>query len=169
VAVTPDGSTVYLTNTISNNVSVITPATNQVTTITDSSFNSPDGVAVTPDGGKVYVVNHSSTGTVSVIATASNQVTTIEDSSLIDSIGVAVSPDGTNAYVASGSGFVTEIATAKNQVKKIFNVGASAAFVAVTPGGSKVYFSSFPSPAVGVIPPGPTKFICKPVNRQIPP
>jgi YVTN family beta-propeller protein len=53
VAVTLDGSKVYIANYVGNTVSVIATATNTVTTVThDPSFNMPDGVAVTPDGSK---------------------------------------------------------------------------------------------------------------------
>jgi YVTN family beta-propeller protein len=64
VAVTPDGSEVYVTNISSNNVSVINTTTNTVTA-TIPVGGQPGGVAVTPDGSKVYVTNQSS---VSVIA-----------------------------------------------------------------------------------------------------
>ena len=56
VAVTPDGSKVYVTNFGSNTVSVIDGATNTVIA-TIPIANSPGGVAVTPDGSKVYVTN----------------------------------------------------------------------------------------------------------------
>jgi len=86
VAVSPDGSTVYVTNILSNTVSVIAAATNTVVDVTGSCSpaicvgRNPEGVAVTPDGSKVYVAN-SGDNTVSVIATASNAVITITDSS----------------------------------------------------------------------------------------
>jgi YVTN family beta-propeller protein len=72
VAVTPDGSKVYVANSDST-VSVIATATNTVvgSPITVGFF--PVGVAVTPDGSKVYVAN-SGSNTVSVIATATNTV-----------------------------------------------------------------------------------------------
>jgi YVTN family beta-propeller protein len=73
VAVTPDGSTVYVTNAGDNTVSAIATATNTITaTIPVGSFAS--GVAVTPDGSKAYVANGIS-NTVSVIDTATNEVT----------------------------------------------------------------------------------------------
>ncbi len=71
VAVTPDGSTVYVTN-LNNTVSVIATATNAVSA-TISVGNGPVGVAVKPDGSKVYVANQFDNN-VSVIATASNTV-----------------------------------------------------------------------------------------------
>jgi YVTN family beta-propeller protein len=71
VAVSPDGSKVYVVNEGSGSVSVIDTATNTVTTIPVGQ--SPKGVAVTPDGSKVYVVNEGSSS-VSVIDTATNTV-----------------------------------------------------------------------------------------------
>jgi YVTN family beta-propeller protein len=73
VAVTPDGSKVYVTNLNDNTVSVIDTAMNKVIT-TISVGPNPLAVAVTPDGSKVYVTSLS--GTVSVIDTVSNTVTT---------------------------------------------------------------------------------------------
>lgn len=75
VAVTPDGSHVYVANFGGNTVSVIATATNTVTA-TVPVGNFPAGVAVTPDGSHVYVANFGdSPGTVSVISTATNSVT----------------------------------------------------------------------------------------------
>ena len=56
VAVNPDGTKVYVTNSDGNNVSVIDTATNTVTA-TVNVGNGPFGVAVNPDGTKVYVAN----------------------------------------------------------------------------------------------------------------
>jgi YVTN family beta-propeller protein len=74
LAVSPDGSKVYVTNIGSNTVSVINTATNTVMG-TVAVGNSPHGVSVSPDGSKVYAANFDS-ATVSVINTATNTVTT---------------------------------------------------------------------------------------------
>jgi YVTN family beta-propeller protein len=71
VAVSTDGSKVYVTNR-PNTVSVIDTATNTVTA-TISVGNGPVGVAVKPDGSKLYVANVVD-NTVSVIDTATNIV-----------------------------------------------------------------------------------------------
>ena len=71
IAVTPDGTKVYVTNWGSTNVSVINTATNTVTATVDVG-TTPIGVAVSPDGTKVYVTNPSSNN-VSVINTTTNQ------------------------------------------------------------------------------------------------
>jgi YVTN family beta-propeller protein len=114
VAVHPDGSTVYVTNSeISNTVSVIDTATNTVTaTVSVGSY--PWGVAVNPSGSTVYVTN--SYSTVSVIDTATNTVTaTVPVGS--DPRGVAVHPSGSTVYVANlGSNTVSVIDTATNTV-----------------------------------------------------
>ena len=60
VAVTPDGTKVYVTNYGSNTVSVIDTATNTVTATVTVGTN-PRGVAVSPDGKKVYVANQTVT------------------------------------------------------------------------------------------------------------
>jgi len=73
MAVSPDGSKVYVANIVSNNVSVIATSSNAVTA-TIPVDSSPYSVAVTPDGSKVYVANQG-TDNVSVIATTSNTVT----------------------------------------------------------------------------------------------
>jgi len=76
VAVTPDGSKVYVTN-LNNTVSVIAAATNAVSA-TISVGNGPVGVAFTPDGSEAYVTNEFD-HTVSVIATATNAVVATVD------------------------------------------------------------------------------------------
>jgi len=72
VAVTPDGSKVYVANSSSNTVSVIDTVTNAVIATVPVGLGAA-GVAVTPDGNKVYVANEGS-NTVSVIDTATNTV-----------------------------------------------------------------------------------------------
>ncbi len=72
VAVTPDGSKVYVT-IFGGRVSVIDTATDTVSPTTISVGTGPIGVAVTPDGSKVYVAN-SNSNDVSVIDTAMDTV-----------------------------------------------------------------------------------------------
>src|SRR6516164_7921802 len=69
VAVTSDGSKVYIANeAVKGTVSVIDTATDSVSTTIDLGLT-PIGVAVAPDGSKVYVANEAVNGTVSVIDT----------------------------------------------------------------------------------------------------
>jgi YVTN family beta-propeller protein len=106
IAITPDGTRVYVTNAgdpfdvASGTVAVIDTATNTVVaTIPDlGAF----GVAITPDGARAYVAN----GIVSVIDTATNTVVATTDYRVLASIAVAITPDGTRAYATNaGNGF----------------------------------------------------------------
>jgi YVTN family beta-propeller protein len=138
VAVTPDGSKVYVANfgvpsSVPGSVSVISAGV--ATQITDPSFNAPLGVAVTSDGSKVYVTNFSG-NTVSVITTATDMVTAVVNGSSCAAaipvgsfpFGVTVSPDGSMVYVANQgndveAGTVSVIATASNTVTATITVG----------------------------------------------
>src|SRR5262249_9937216 len=106
VAVTPDGSGVYVTNFQDNTVSVIATASNTVTA-TIPLGNNPFGVAVTPGGSTVYVANEAQStvaGTVWMIATASNTVTaTISGFSEPIAFGVFIGPPPVLATPPSGT------------------------------------------------------------------
>jgi YVTN family beta-propeller protein len=118
VAVTPDGSAVYVAKqaTVST-VSVIATTTNTVTATIPVGFL-PFGVAVTPDGSKVYVTNYGGVGgTVSVIETASNTVIGSPIPVGGFPYGVAVTPDGSEVYVVNANdNTVSVIETASNTV-----------------------------------------------------
>jgi len=73
VAVSPDGSTVYVANYNDGTVSVIATGSNAVVA-TIPVGNQPSALAVTPSDARVYVVN-SGSNSVSVISTATNTVT----------------------------------------------------------------------------------------------
>ena len=60
----------YVTNGMSNNVSVIDTSTNKVVTSVPVG-SGPDGIAITPDGSYAYVAN-SGSNNVSVINTSTN-------------------------------------------------------------------------------------------------
>ena len=137
VAVSPDGSRVYVANYGDSSVSVINTATNTVvTTVSVGSY--PWDLAMSPDGSRVYVVNYYA-DSVSVIATATNAVVaTVGVGSYPQA--VAVSPDGSRVYVANyGGDSVSVINTATNAVVATVSVGRRPSGVAVSPDGSRVY------------------------------
>ena len=106
VVVSPDGSSVWVTNQISETVSRVDTATNAVTSSITVGAN-PWGVVVSPDGSSVWVTNQGS-GTVSRIDTATNAVTSITVGA--NPSGVAVSPDGSSVWVTNqASGTVSRI------------------------------------------------------------
>ena len=97
VAVSPNGSRVYVTNLDSNSVSVINTSNNTAVATVAVGAN-PRGVAVSPNGSRVYVTN-AGEDSVSVINTSNN---TVIDTVTVGSgpRGVAVSPNGSRVYVA---------------------------------------------------------------------
>ena len=112
MAVSPDGTRIYVTDGDSGRVSVIDTATNQViATLGVGRF--AYGVAVSPDGTRAYVTDGDS-GRVSVVDTATNQVIATLGVGRF-TYGVAVSPDGTRAYVTSGTNSVSVINTATHR------------------------------------------------------
>jgi YVTN family beta-propeller protein len=125
VAVTPDGSKVYVTNEgLPGTVSVIDTTTNMVTaTIPVGLF--PFGVALSPDGSKVYVTNQGVVGgnNVSVIDTTTNRVNA--SITLVGNpFGVAVTPDGSKVYVTTEPSGVSVIDTATNAVTATLGIGS---------------------------------------------
>ena len=92
VAVSPNGTRVYVANTGSNTVSVIDTTKNYQVVGTVAVGSAPTAVAVSPTGAQVYVANRTS-NTISVIDTRRNTLaTSITVGSQPSS--VAVSPDG---------------------------------------------------------------------------
>ncbi|MCE9636471.1 MAG: YncE family protein [Planctomycetes bacterium] len=111
LAITPDGTRVYVVCTGSSTVSVISRTTNaEVASIALPTASSPEGIAITADGAKVYVVGRQS-NTVDVIATASNTVIAQGITVGSNPRDAAVSSDGTRVIVV-GDGVPAIILTA---------------------------------------------------------
>ncbi len=144
IALTPNGSTAYVTNESSNTVTAINTATNTVAA-TISVGTNPFLVAVSPDSTTAYVANNSfsnpNAGSVSVINTATNTVTaTIALGGTNDPAGLAVSPDGSRLYVTN-TGNVTVINTATNTITTTIPIAHSVG-VAFNPNGATAYVLS---------------------------
>ena len=107
MAITPDGSKVYVTNNGSGTVSVIATATNTVVPGPIAVGVHPYGTVVTRDGSKVYVVNNGS-NSVSVIATASNTVAA--------TISVGKNPVGLGGFIGPPTLTVDEAGNGSGQV-----------------------------------------------------
>jgi YVTN family beta-propeller protein len=153
------GPFAYVTNQLSNSVTVIdTPTNTVVTTISLCSDCGPEpaGLAVTPDGSRVYVANEGN-GTVSVISTSTNTVSaTITLPNICDCssspIGVAITPDGSHAYVTDpGNAAIDVIDTNPGDVGTFNTVTTtitaatiiSPFSIAITPDGAFAYATEF--------------------------
>ena len=173
VAVSPDGTAVYVTGATSQGlgqVSVIDTASNAVSSTINLKTVSPTAVRFNPDGTRAYVLNSvqpsptGGFGTVSVIDTATNSVIA---SIGVDNtpIGMAVSPDGTQVFVTN-SGFsnttnvpgnsVSVIDAVANQVTATLDAGSTPYGVAVSPINGLLYVVAGGNNAVSVIDPNGT-------------
>lgn len=107
MAVTPDGTKLYVANNLDNTVSVIDTASNTVLSTTTVGL-APMGLAVSPDGSRVYVAN-SGGNSASVINVSSDVVESTVTVGTSPS-GIAISPDGSRAYVVNtGSWTLSEL------------------------------------------------------------
>ena len=140
IAITPDGSTAYVTNNGDGTVTPINTSTDTAgTPITVGTW--PDAVAITPDGSTAYVANNGD-DTVTPIDTATDTAgTPIAVGS--EPIAVAITPDGSTAYVTNnGDDTVTPIDTATNIAGTPITVGSAPAAVAIAPDGSTAYVAN---------------------------
>jgi YVTN family beta-propeller protein len=91
VAVTPDGKTVFVTNTLSGTVSTIDVKTRRKNPTDITVGGGPAGVAVTPDGKTAFVANRASDSVSTIdVKTRNKNPTDIAVGS--QPVGVAVTP-----------------------------------------------------------------------------
>ncbi|HEX4559236.1 MAG TPA: beta-propeller fold lactonase family protein [Mycobacterium sp.] len=138
VAVSLDGSRVYVANVGDNTVSVIDTATNTLIGPAINVGASPEALVLGPNGSRLYVAN-TGDNTVSVIDTAANTV--IGPAIKVGASPVALAPDASGiwVYVAnSGDGTVSVIDTTNNTVSSKATVGGSPTGVAAGPNGAYV-------------------------------
>ena len=158
----------YISNAVSNSVSVIDTGTNTVGAVIPVG-SLPYGIAVTPDGRFVYVANSGGT-TLSVINAVTN---TLVGSSIPvgnSPQGVALTPDGKFIYVTNGtSNTVSVIDTATNSVvAPPIPVGLFPRGVAVTPDGKFAYVANTTSNTVSVIDTTTNAVIASPAVESLP-
>jgi YVTN family beta-propeller protein len=150
IATSPDGSRVYVTNSLADTLSVIDTATNAAVATYDVD-GYPTGVGVSPDGGRVYVSSVSA-NSLSVLDASSGRVlsrTRIGDYPA----DLVVSPDGSRVYVANSNSenvAVFDTTTAKVVARvPLHNLTES---IAVNPSGAYVYaVVTAPPSAIAVI------------------
>jgi YVTN family beta-propeller protein len=147
IAISPDGSRVYVAQGNGGHIWVIDTATNSISATIALASSSLGDVSVSPDGKTLYVVgetNGSSSNSeyVEVINTQTNTATT-SISLAVRSLGIgrlALTPDGSRAYVTGDGGTLSVIDTTKNAVATSLMLGNGNLFgVAVTPDGTRAY------------------------------
>lgn len=125
MALTPDGSRLYVTNVNYGTVTAINTATNTIiATINVGQF--PGGICISPDGSKVYVAS-SGSNSVAVISTATNSV--IQTYYSFDSpSALSLSPDGKLLYInnASISDLTVSDANGTSSSREYIDLGGAA-------------------------------------------
>jgi YVTN family beta-propeller protein len=162
VAITPDGSRVYVTNQ-AGNVNVISTSTNTiVATISAGLGPFPFGIAISPDGTRAYITSQpggqslANPTALSVIDTnptspTFNQVIGIAQVGR-KSFAAVVTPNGERVYVSNlADNTVSVISASTLAVVATIPVGVSPRGIAVSPDGSKVFVANRDSGSLSVI------------------
>ncbi len=148
LVISPDGQRVYVANQTTNDVSVISTATNQVITSSIPVGRDPLAVQVSPDGSRLYVANGVD-ATISVIDRAS--FSTIGQPIAVSATPrfIAITPDGAHAYVShetdadpTSPSVMEVISTASNSVTATIPFPSSTFGLSFTPDGSKLFVTS---------------------------
>jgi YVTN family beta-propeller protein len=147
LAVSPDGTRLYVANKGSGTVSVVNTANYTVAkTITVGS--QPSGVAVSSDNKSVYVANTGTNNVTVIDATnaAGNTYTVIKTTALgtgSSPSSVKFSPDGSLAYVAGGNDTISVLDTKTGALIRTFAMDptaeAGAHVLTVSPDGNTIY------------------------------
>jgi YVTN family beta-propeller protein len=154
VAVSPDGSQVWVTDTgpqtglpSLGDVSVVSTATNTVTATIKLPWTDPREVAFSPSGGTAYVTT--SAGVI-VFNAASHRVSGLIPG-LGDPQGVTVAPNGTVYVTNTEQNVVDVINPATNRVTHTIAVGQLPWQMALSPDASTLYVADPDSDAVSVV------------------
>jgi YVTN family beta-propeller protein len=120
LAITPEGSKLYVADYTGHGVSDIATSTDTLTstiTLFESASANPNALALTPNGCQLYVHDHAH-NVVDVITVSSDAVPAHPAVGTTgDPTGMSVTPDSTHVYVANnGTPSVSVIATATNTV-----------------------------------------------------
>lgn len=165
VAVTPNGSFLYVSNRGSNTVSAYTiGGSGTLAPVAGSPFpagTSPSAVAISPNGSFLYVSNQGSNNLSAYTIGGGGAITTITGSPFASGAapsGVAVSQNGDFLYVSNqgsndvsaytitpGTGVLVPLAS---NVGNPFAAGTSPSAVTVSPNGSFLYVSNQGSDSV---------------------
>lgn len=144
IAVTPDGSKIYVSNFARDTVSVIHTASNEVTTVIDVG-DGPLGLAMSPGGSEMFVANRNS-GSLSVVEIARDEVKeTIDIGIGAKPRDLVVPPDGKFVFVITEccKSRIIKISLATHNIisDTVIHSQLSADSIAITGNGSRAYVS----------------------------
>ena len=137
VAITPNGSTAYVTSGFGSVIPISVSTNTAGTPI--SLGNSTWAIAITPDGKSAYVTDRFS-GSVSKIDLASGTVVGAPITVGNEPTAIAITPVGKSAYVTNqADDTVSVINLASGTVGAPITVGDGPSSVSITPDGARVY------------------------------
>ena len=138
LALTPDGSRLYMTH-FSRSLSALVLPADTLIPVTIGLDTRGDGIAITPDGTRAYVTN--TDGTVIEVDVVDHQRVGAPIPVSTLTRGIAITPDGTRAYVTNPlRDDVSVIDLATNQVIiPSIPVGVFPQQIAITPDGSEAW------------------------------
>ena len=174
MAVSPDGTLIYVANESGDSLSVIDLETRKVKKTIPIGFG-PQDVVLTPDGRYGYVTDFYSVWVIdlsdfNVIKEipfrdpTSDRLRTylLEDGEEVfrGPRDIVMSPDGRNAYVAlEDSGEIAIIDVRKNEVEEMIPVGSYPGGLALSPKGESLYIAHRDSDEISVLDTGQRKII----------
>lgn len=150
VAVVSSLNKVYVSNYLSNTVTVISDNTANIKTIAVGA--NPLGLAVNPTGSKVYVANYGD-NTICEIDTVTDMVTRYYDlrNYAYGVVGLVVSPDGGTLYATSYSNSIVIAINLNTEEKSFVITGKGPYGIALHPNGSVLYTSNYADGSISVI------------------
>lgn len=140
IVVSPDGTKVYVSSALTNEISVIDTVSAATLDPIDIGVGSID-LAITPDGSKLYIAR-SGFGGFRILKLADNTVSSLNGLT-ISTNSVAVSPDGSLAYLTGVlddvNNNIAAVDVTTDSLIDEFGIGASAGGIAFSPTESKAY------------------------------
>lgn len=169
IAITPDGSRVWVSSDSNTELAfAIDTTTNSGISDAVTGIDS-HGVAITPDGLLVYIANEDSQTVSKVDMTFFTQFN-VPLAAGSNPYGVAITPDNASVYVSNAGATannVNVISVAFNSVTATIPIGHAARQIKITPDGSHAYVANLTDGTVSVIAiPGNTVVATIPVGTH---
>jgi DNA-binding beta-propeller fold protein YncE len=134
IAVSPSGSTAFITNVSDGTITPFTLSTGGVGQPINLANATPDGVAITPDGSTAYVASNSTATLTPIDLATGSSGSPIPLGTGTEPTSVAITADGSTAYVTDfGTGQVTPVSLASGIPGTPITVGGQPSAIALTP------------------------------------